>query len=273
MPQSSSHFSSNPSLNIAPMQVASPLPTFSNRATDPTQPSTNGLRQLVGLVDSTLRLPDSPRAFAVYLLGLCIVFIGAFLHVLVAAQIMQAEFRLNQLREEYRIIEQQNGDIIFQIARDTNMQRLHERVLARGYVPVQEREYLFPSSTALAKLKSPIAPATEAVAQGTISAETEPVQAVAPQAAVQASLTENLGGQFARWEEFWYSTWRAATGRPPITPSTVTTGLSADISADISADLSAGSAQISKSNTNFWAVWWEQASEQGSKFLERFSSQ
>lgn len=260
MPQSSSHFSSNPSLNIAPMQVASPLSTFSNRAADPVQASSNGLQQLVGLVDSTLRLPDSPRAFAVYLLGLVIVFIGAFLHVLVAAQIMQAEFKLNQLREEYRVIEQQNGDIIFQIARDTNMQRLHERVLARGYVPVQEREYVFPSSAALAKLKSPAAPVTEMVAQSVISAEAEPVQAVVPQAATQASLTENLGGQFARWEEFWYSTWRAATGRPPIATSTGPT------------DLSAGSAQISKSNTNFWAVWWEQASDQGSKFLERFNS-
>ena len=122
MHQSSSHFSSNPSLQISPMSVSSPLaaiPSFDNNGLDPTQASLNRLQQVIGMLDSSLRLPNNPRTFTIYLFGLVIVFAGAFMHVLVAAQIMQAEFTLNQLQEEYRSLEQQNGDIIFQIARDS----------------------------------------------------------------------------------------------------------------------------------------------------------
>src|SRR5262245_11239312 len=132
MPQSSSNLSSNPSLQISPMSVGSslaPIPTFDNSGLDPAKVSLPRLQQLIGLVDTSLRLPSTPRAFIVYLLGLAIVFTGAFMHVMVAAEIMRAQFTLSQLQAEYTAIDQQNGDIIFQIARDTNMARLHDRVM------------------------------------------------------------------------------------------------------------------------------------------------
>src|SRR3954470_9258099 len=109
MPQSSSHFSSSTqSLQISPMSVAPTLtsmPAFDNNGVDPALASLNRIQQIIGLLDSTLRLPNTSRAFSIYLLGLGIVFVGAFLHIFVAAQIMQARFTLNQLQEEYRSLE------------------------------------------------------------------------------------------------------------------------------------------------------------------------
>lgn len=272
MPQSSSHFSSNPGLNITPMPMptmpGSPLaaiPSFDNKGIDPAQASLNRLQQLIGFLDSTLRLPSTPRAFMVYLLGLAIVFTGAFLHVLVAAQIMQAEFTLSKLQEEYRAIEQQNGDIIFRIARDSNMARLHERVVAQGYGPAETREYLFVPNKAIARstgeTTDETTDATVAVAQS--SAQVEAAPAVEPTAASQAAqpTTANLGGQFARWEEFWTNTLRSATGAVTAAPA---------VPASTKQGIVARSVQPP---ANFWSVWWEEATKQGSQLLERFRSQ
>jgi hypothetical protein len=255
------------------------IPAFDNNGVDPAQASLNRLQQVIGLLDNTLRLPNTPRAFAVYLLGLIIVFAGAFLHVLVAAQIMQAEFTLGQLKEEFSAIEQQNGDIIFKIARDTNMARLHQRVLEEGYVPVQEREYIFVPSATLAEaatLAQGISvndTATTALA----ATATQPAAAVAPQANEGGANKD--GGQFALWEEFWAMTWRAAFGRSelPSTPN-VTSNLTTNVAASaapksVANDAQPTVAQPATTSPNFWSVWWEQASDQGSKLLEQFRSQ
>lgn len=270
MSQSSSHFSSNPSLNIARMSVSSPLasmPSFDKNGIDPTQESLNRLQQIIGILDSTLRLPNTPRAFAVYLVGLVIVFAGAFMHVLVAAQIMQAEFTLSQLQDEYLAIEQQNGDIIFKIARDTNMERLHQRVLEMGYVPAEEREYIIvaPSSENLA---STFASESSTLAATVVEAPALETAALKSDAQVSTAVNANVGGnvnasvsggQWARWEEFWSTTLRSATG---------STSPAANTGSDQSSPVSPA-----PTNPNFWAVWWEQASAQGSKLLEQFSGQ
>jgi hypothetical protein len=233
---------------------------------DPAQASLNRLQQIVGVLDSTLRLPNTPRAFAVYLLGLVIVFAGAFMHVYVAAQIMQAEFTLSQLREEYRSIEQQNGDIIFQIARDTNMARLYERVQATGYVPVQRREFIFVPNETLAE----ITPATKNVSDEPLAAKADNAEdniATATEAALSvapaSSLGTTLGGQVGRWQEFWDATLRAATGSMAAGPNVNGS------SAPSKANNGAGDTHTSTATPNFWAVWWEQASEQGSKLLDQ----
>jgi hypothetical protein len=219
------------------------------------------------MLDSSLRLPNNPRTFTIYLFGLLIVFAGAFMHVLVAAQVMQAEFTLNQLQEEYRSLEQQNGDIIFQIARDNNMARLEQRVIELGYVPVQEREYIFmPSET----LPSATMAEVEALTESGIVANAS-VAAVEAMAATLASTSaaepaDNVGaGQFARWEEFWSTTWRSATAG--------TTAAAASVTANTASSKVSNPAQPSSASPNFWSVWWQQASEQGSKLLEQFRSQ
>lgn len=257
MPQSSSNFSSSSTLNIPSMTgtsltVPSPLtsiPSFDNNGLDPAQASLSRLQQIISALGSILRLPSTPQAFGVYLLGLGIVFVGAFLHVLVAAQIMQAEWQLAQLQEEYRALEQQNGDIIFQIARDSNMARLHERVQALGYVPVQEHEYVMKPQ----ELHAATTPAPLETAQSEALAAAD--EAPAASAPVTTSPV-NLGGQVNSWEIFWRNTlgWRyqEAAALPAATTSSVAT-----------------SAPTSHSDTNFWAVWWEQARQQGSKLLDQ----
>jgi hypothetical protein len=265
--QSSSHFSSNPSLQISPMsassQLASPklsvtaLPSFDADALDPTQ-SLNRLQQIIDLLDSSLRLPNNPRAFMTYLLGLIIVFAGAFVHVLMAAQIMQAEFTLAQLQEEYRAIEQQNGDIIFQIARDSNMNRLQERVLAQGYVQVEEREYVFVAPEMLADAAGTgNNTANNSMAQAANNEET-PVASASTQAtsaALPSGTGANIGGgQFAQWEEFWRMTWLSA---PSANAGMTQTSTS----------------QVSNAAPAVWSTWWEQTTERGSKLFDQFRSQ
>lgn len=256
MNQTSSHFSSSPSLQISPMSVAS-IPSFDKSGLDPAQVSLSRLQQIIGLLDSSLRLPNTPRAFMVYLFGLTIVFAGAFMHVMVAAQIMQAEWKLAQLQEQYRALEQQNGDIIFQIARDTSMARLYERVLADGYVTADKREYVFPEQEPVFAA----APATESSAQAVAPtantvAETAPAQATTTSATLAAPTTSWGDSQLARWETFWNNTLFPATGA---TMSNVQSG--------------AAPATSAKSAPDFWSVWWKQANEQGTKLMEQFRSQ
>jgi hypothetical protein len=225
------------------------MPSFDNDGLDPAQVSLNRLQQMIGFLDSTLRLPNNPRAFMVYLVGLAIVFAGAFMHVLIAAQIMQAEFTLSQLQDEFRAIEQQNGDIIFQIARDTNMARLQERVVAEGYVTVQEREYVYvpseiPADTGILAADKAVKPVASAA------------QPVATPATANFRATQEKG-QFARWEEFWNTTWRSAT--------------SSGVAASSSPSVSTASTSISDlPAADFWSSWWEEATSRGAQLLEQF---
>jgi hypothetical protein len=239
--------------------------------------SLNRLQQVIGFLDSSLRLPDNPRTFAIYLSGLVIVFIGAFLQVLVSAQIMQAEITLARLQDQYRELEQINGDLAFQLAYETNMNRLHERIVANGYVPVEERQYIFRPNEMVAATQNPVQGTAESltennpgignpgigiVAVAALATTQEPVAATEPLQPAEADLghSSNLGGQVARWEEFWNQTWRTATGssatQNAATPNTA-----------------AGSVLPSDASPNFWAVWWEQASDQGAKLLDQLRSQ
>jgi hypothetical protein len=261
------------------MSVSSSLasiPSFDKNGLDPAQVSLTRLRQLIGLLDNTLRLPSTPRAFSIYLLGLVIIFAGAFLHVLVAAQIMQAEFTLGQLQAEYDAVEQQNGDIIFRIARATNMAELHEQVLAQGYVPVQKREYIFipEEMTAMTPAAETTLPTDEATSSdvATVAAAATAETTVANEQPVIIARTTNLGGQFARWEEFWSRTWRSSFGGASAAPS-ITTESAANPASNPKPDSGASAAQPSQAPINFWSVWWEKASEQGSKLIDQFRSQ
>ena len=283
MPQSSSQFSSGfssnftstPSLHVSKMSVTAPLtsiPSFDKQGLD--QASRNWLHQAINVIDSSLRLPDNPRAFGIFLLGLLIVFIGGFLQVLISAQIMQAEITLARFQEEYRVVEQQNGDLIFQIARDSNMARLYDRVVANGYVPVDEREYIFKSNNF--ELDEAVASASQGTnaeagaaagvvasiaAEQAVVSETTLAETTMP-AAAQVNLTSGWGGQVARWEEFWSNAWRAATG-----------GVRASTLSQTQSVQPAQSNPASQNNPNFWAVWWEQASDQGTKLLEQIRGQ
>ncbi len=253
MNHSTSSFSSNPSLRLSStpassqMSVAA-LPSFGADGLDQAQLSLNRLQQLINLLDSSLRLPNNPRAFMIYLLGLSIVFAGAFVHVLIAAQITQAEFKLTQLQEEYRIIEEQNGHIIFQIARDTNLMSLHARVTEQGYVPVQEREYVFVPADTLMDSSAQASAEPNGVAQPAVSQSATVAQANAPVNSANLDAQTSIG-QFASWKEFFA------------------------VSTDSSAALTRSNTGASIDTPAFWSTWWEQTTARGSELIKEVSAQ
>ena len=143
MHQTNSSFSSSslssfpaPSFSAAPTARAPLAPGF-----DATT-SLGRLQTLIDTLDRYLRLPTTPRAFFLYLVALILISAGATLYVVIAAQILQAEVQLARMEQQLATIDQQNGDLIWKIARETNMKNLHERILAAGYVRVEERAYM-----------------------------------------------------------------------------------------------------------------------------------
>lgn len=263
-------------MSVAPTLTS--IPSFDNNGVDPALASLNRLQQIIGLLDSTLRLPSTPRAFAIFLLGLGIVFAGAFLHIFVAAQIMQSQFTLHQLQEQYSALEQQNGDIIFQIARDTNMTRLHDRIVAQGYVPVQAREYVYvpdrsapiaaaPGATEATVQANPAdGPAANANADTNDAGQNAPVAVVSAPTVARAAVTNSGPGQLAKWGDFWNSIWQSASGAK-------TTASVSAVSGSLRANQSQPANDNTNGNANFWAVWWDKATEQGSKLLTQFHGQ
>jgi hypothetical protein len=260
---SQSSLTSTPSLNVSPMSVApmsvSSLPTlppFDNAGLDPAHAQSNHLQGAITLVEGFLRLPTNGRAFATYLLGLTIVFAGGFMHVWLAAQIMQAEVTLARLQEDRLALEQQNGDLIFKIAEKSSLPHLYKRVIELGFVPVENRHYIIDDNQPVLATAG-AAPAAE-IAAAQIATEATAQVTVAALPTATSPATSNLGGQVARWESFWRSLWPT---RPAAAPaqSAATTQPAVPMSTN--------------SNPNFWAAWWEQASEQGSKFLEQFGGQ
>src|SRR5690606_21827998 len=67
---------------------------------------------------------------------------GMTLHISLSAEILQAEVRVYELQSEYERIGQQNSELIWQIARESSLERLQHRVAGLGYAPITEREYV-----------------------------------------------------------------------------------------------------------------------------------
>jgi hypothetical protein len=161
----------------------------------PANPSAlQGLSRLIDTLDRYLRLPSTPQAFTLYLAGLALIFIGALLHVLVAAQIMAAQIQLGGLNSEYALIEQQNGELIFNIARFLSLERIQERAVGLGFGPATERKYVL----------VPEALPTEPGPNGTppvAAAQTAP-RPVTPTAPQGAAAVQAPHAPWAAWADF-----------------------------------------------------------------------
>jgi len=184
------------------------------------------------IADRYLRLPAGPRAFLLYLAALIIVSAGATLYVALAAQILQAEVQLTRLERQLAAVEQQNGDILWKIARETNMNHLYTRISAMGYVPVEKREYVAVDTR-------PIAPAVQPTLADTPPATTTPT-AQRPAAA---------------WQAFFTSRSRPAP-TPVLTAGQVRLPRAAD--SDPTADQ--------------WRLWWQQTLDRGATTLTQWVS-
>lgn len=220
---------------------ASALRTF-DRATLDTALSLNRLQALLDIFDRYLRLPNTPRAFSLYLAALLLVSAGATLYVSLAAKILETQVQLTRMEQQLATAEQQNGDLLWQIARDTNMQTLHTRIEAAGYIPVKEREYVTVSSDPL-----PLAAQPDAVAPvaHTLSA---PAAQRAPSA----------------WQAFFAQRWHTT---PSIAlPAVLPTALPATLR---SSQVSLPAASDGNPAADRWRLWWEQTLARGAELVHQ----
>lgn len=94
------------------------------------------------LLAHTLRLPDTARAFLLFLLTITVICGGLVLHLLLAINILESRIELQQLDVEYRTIRRESTTLIWAISQETTLPRMQERALAAGYAPVFERRYV-----------------------------------------------------------------------------------------------------------------------------------
>ena len=194
--------------------------------------SVTRLADWVEELDRCLQLPTSFRSFAPVGLGLLLFVVGAFIHLLLAVQILESKAQLQQLRQEYYAIEQQNGETTFLIARETNLDRLRQQVVAQGYVPITKRHYVF----------QPVPASADVSAADVSAADVSAAGAPPAPSAQQVNDSAQTLPNWQRWEAFLGLSSSAPTARSD-TPRVVNTP----------AD---------------WELWWQRTLEQGSRLLE-----
>ena len=107
-----------------------------------TQPSIDRMGGAIDVLDRSIPLPGSPRSFLFYLSVLSLIATGMLLHVLLAAQILQARVEVQQLKEVHGSIQNQNAELVWEIARKTNLEHIQQVAYASGYRPTNRRQYV-----------------------------------------------------------------------------------------------------------------------------------
>lgn len=186
-------------------------------------------------LDPGLRLPGTPRALAVYTLVVGIVCTALMLHVMLSAQIMQAEVRIHSLQSELDTINRQNDEILWQIARATNLTRIQERALALGYVPIRTRQYVV----------MPAPPSLAAAAVGTEAAGVAANTGVPLQTApTQPWVVSAVMAWLHSLKPSFNFGWATPSAAQPAATVGDTTGVTGDA-------------------TQSWQAWWDHLLEQG----------
>lgn len=100
------------------------------------------LAKIVDSLDHALPIPNDPHSFSIYFVALLLVVAGMMISVLLSAQILQSKVQLGELQNREEILERQNGELLWKIARATNLQQVQSRAIAQGYRPITKREYI-----------------------------------------------------------------------------------------------------------------------------------
>jgi hypothetical protein len=221
------------------------LPSFDPSALDPTAVSLGRLHQWIDILDRYLRLPTTFRDFVIVLIGLILIVAGATLHVYMAAQILQAKYERQQLVQQLTKLQEQNGDLVWKIARETNMAQLQQRVLMQGYAPIETREYVYTAPEPATLAAQPQSPSLDTL--------------TAPADAVSAAPPLPIRPPLEQWEAFFAFQWRPTA--PAVEP----------VARQSAGGEEAGAASISGSHagpaTKQWGQWWREALERGVKLL------
>ncbi|MCX6043869.1 MAG: hypothetical protein NT075_02055 [Chloroflexi bacterium] len=104
----------------------------------------------------TIPLPNTARGFLLFLLGLAVVCGGMVMQITLSIQIWQTTAKIDKLKAEYRVIEQQNTAIVWEIAQTSTLESVRQRAQALNYKIVMDRYYIAaPGSTQLATTALP----------------------------------------------------------------------------------------------------------------------
>ncbi len=90
----------------------------------------------------TITLPNNPRSFLLFLLGLSVVCIGMTMQIMLSIQIWQTTAKIDKLKLEYQAIERKNTAIVWEIAQKSTLERVQQRAQALGYKIVLDRYYI-----------------------------------------------------------------------------------------------------------------------------------
>lgn len=86
----------------------------------------------------TLALPATAGSFALFILVLALIAAATFLQVLLSAQILGAELRIDTMQAKLDSVEQQNAELGWQIAMVSQLDSVAGRARAAGFVPIDE---------------------------------------------------------------------------------------------------------------------------------------
>jgi hypothetical protein len=105
-----------------------------------TLPRTGSLRVL-GRLPQWIPLPRSGREYLVWTGVLMLITGLVALQIWLSLRIAQTQQTLNALQVEYRLVEQENAELLWQISQYTSLDRIKIEAERMGYGPTFQREY------------------------------------------------------------------------------------------------------------------------------------
>jgi hypothetical protein len=132
-------------------------------------------------------VPETPRAYALLVLGLLVLAGTMAIHVLLSAELMRLQLQLNDVNDKIAQVQRLNDNLVYQIADHSALDAVHAAALEQGYVPMEKPAYVVRerAASALPAAQPALAPAG--------SGEGPP-----------ALPAEAVGG----WREWWADYWR-----------------------------------------------------------------
>lgn len=192
--------SSTYSLQVARLQasdfgagarVAAPRPAPGSSMANP---SLGSAHSVIASMDRLIPLPATLRSLTIYLIALLLVAAGMLLHVALAAQIRQVQVEIDGMKETHASIESQNAELIWEIARRSNLEQIQQDAYAQGYRPINRRQYVYVLAPSRAVDAPVVAPA--------VATRTTP-RSAQPAPALTAATPIPEGRQLVQWWGPW----------------------------------------------------------------------
>jgi hypothetical protein len=90
----------------------------------------------------TLRLPSSLQGYLFFLTCLLILAFTMVLHVLLSAEIMRLDVKLESMREAHARIERRNAGILWEVSQYSTLSEVYEKAKKLGFEPVTNIEFV-----------------------------------------------------------------------------------------------------------------------------------